>query len=211
MTVIRQIFPMWKDSNIRCMRNNHRISSLLCDPQEGYLQSLQVSNLYLYDSVLMLANAFHRKLEDRKWHSMASLNCIRKSTKPWNGGWSMLETIQKGQISGLTGVVDFQDDGYNTHVQFEILGTSYSETFGKDVRRLATWDSTRGLNGSLQERRLESDMQGVTLKVVTVLVRGAFTLSQTHIPAYGRAAGIGLDSIKSTILIYGTHKISYIK
>lgn len=57
--------------------------------------SLQVSNLYLYDSVLMLANAFYRKLEDRKWHSMASLNCIRKSTKPWNGGWSMLETIQK--------------------------------------------------------------------------------------------------------------------
>ncbi|KAG7277128.1 hypothetical protein CRUP_024956 [Coryphaenoides rupestris] len=46
----------------------------------------QVSNLYLYDSVLMLANAFYRKLEDRKWHSMASLNCIRKSTKPWNGG-----------------------------------------------------------------------------------------------------------------------------
>lgn len=57
--------------------------------------SPQVSNLYLYDSVLMLANAFYRKLEDRKWHSMASLNCIRKSTKPWNGGWSMLETIQK--------------------------------------------------------------------------------------------------------------------
>lgn len=56
---------------------------------------LQVSNLYLYDSVLMLANAFYRKLEDRKWHSMASLNCIKKSTKPWNGGWSMLETIQK--------------------------------------------------------------------------------------------------------------------
>lgn len=57
--------------------------------------SLQISNLYLYDSVLMLANAFHRKLEDRKWHSMASLNCIRKSTKPWNGGRSMLDTIKK--------------------------------------------------------------------------------------------------------------------
>lgn len=59
------------------------------------MSRLQVSNLYLYDSVLMLANAFYRKLEDRKWHSMASLNCIKKSTKPWNGGWSMLETIQK--------------------------------------------------------------------------------------------------------------------
>lgn len=62
--------------------------------------SLQISNLYLYDSVLMLANAFHRKLEDRKWHSMASLNCIRKSTKPWNGGRSMLDTIKKVCVEG---------------------------------------------------------------------------------------------------------------
>lgn len=42
MTVIRQIFPMWRDSSTRCMRHNHRISSLLCDPQEGYLQNLEV-------------------------------------------------------------------------------------------------------------------------------------------------------------------------
>ncbi|KAI4792212.1 hypothetical protein KUCAC02_033527, partial [Chaenocephalus aceratus] len=178
MTVIRQIFPLWRDSSTRCMRRNHRISSLLCDPQEGYMQNLEVSNLYLYDSVLMLANAFYRKLEDRKWHSMASLNCIRKSTKPWNGGWSMLETIQKflcvflcfvslavidrtpisqlssaqslerrslileeqdrakaGNITGLTGMMDFKDSGINSHVQFEILGSSFSETFGKDIKR----------------------------------------------------------------------------
>lgn len=42
MTVVRQIFPAAKDDQ-RCTRNNHRISSLLCDPQEGYLQTLQVS------------------------------------------------------------------------------------------------------------------------------------------------------------------------
>ncbi|XP_049501950.1 glutamate receptor ionotropic, delta-1 [Panthera uncia] len=136
MTVVRQIFPSAKD-NQKCMRNNHRISSLLCDPQEGYLQMLQISNLYLYDSVLMLANAFHRKLEDRKWHSMASLNCIRKSTKPWNGGRSMLDTIKKGHITGLTGVMEFREDSSNPYVQFEILGTTYSETFGKDMRKVS--------------------------------------------------------------------------
>lgn len=61
----------------------------------------QVSNLYLYDSVLMLANAFYRKLEDRKWHSMASLNCIRKNSKPWQGGKSMLETVKKVQSENV--------------------------------------------------------------------------------------------------------------
>lgn len=64
MTVIRQIFPLARDNNQRCMRNNHRISSLLCDPQEGYLQMLQVSScaqqkkVYLknlpWDSFLLL-------------------------------------------------------------------------------------------------------------------------------------------------------------
>ncbi|XP_065602855.1 glutamate receptor ionotropic, delta-1 isoform X2 [Cyrtonyx montezumae] len=193
MTVIRQIFPLSKDNNQRCMRNNHRISSLLCDPQEGYLQMLQVSNLYLYDSVLMLANAFHRKLEDRKWHSMASLNCMRKSTKPWNGGRSMLETIKKGHITGLTGVMEFREDGANPYVQFEILGTSYSETFGKDVRRLATWDSEKGLNGSLQERRLGSDLQGLTLKVVTVLEEPFVMVAENILGQPKRYKGFSID------------------
>ncbi|XP_067408628.1 glutamate receptor ionotropic, delta-1 isoform X4 [Emydura macquarii macquarii] len=193
MTVIRQIFPLLRDNNQRCMRNNHRISSLLCDPQEGYLQMLQVSNLYLYDSVLMLANAFHRKLEDRKWHSMASLNCMRKSTKPWNGGRSMLETIKKGHITGLTGIMEFREDGSNPYVQFEILGTSYSETFGKDVRRLATWDSEKGLNGSLQERRLGSDLQGLTLKVVTVLEEPFVMVAENILGQPKRYKGFSID------------------
>ncbi|KAM9326965.1 glutamate receptor ionotropic, delta-1 [Gastrophryne carolinensis] len=192
ITVIRQIFPSPKE-NIRCTSNNHRVASLPCDPQEGYLQMLQVSNLYLYDSVLMLANAFHRKLEDRKWHSMASLNCMRKSTKPWNGGKSMLDTIKKGRITGLTGIMEFREDGSNPHVQFEILGTSYSETFGKDVRRLATWDSLRGLNGSLQEKRLDNDLQGLTLKVVTILEEPFVMVAENILGQPKKYKGFSID------------------
>ncbi|XP_051272929.1 glutamate receptor ionotropic, delta-1-like isoform X2 [Dicentrarchus labrax] len=203
MTVIRQIFPMWRDSSTRCMRHNHRISSLLCDPQEGYLQNLEVSNLYLYDSVLMLANAFYRKLEDRKWHSMASLNCIRKSTKPWNGGWSMLETIQKGNITGLTGTMDFKDSGSNSHVQFEILGSSFSETFGKDIKRLATWDSIHGLNGSLKESRIENGMQGVTVKVVTLLEDPFVMVAENILGQPKRYKGFSIDVLDALAKILG--------
>uniref|UniRef100_A0A3Q1FJ40 Glutamate receptor n=1 Tax=Acanthochromis polyacanthus TaxID=80966 RepID=A0A3Q1FJ40_9TELE len=203
MTVIRQIFPLWKDSSTRCMRQNHRISSLLCDPQEGYLQNLEVSNLYLYDSVLMLANAFYRKLEDRKWHSMASLNCIRKSTKPWNGGWSMLETIQKGNITGLTGTMDFKDSGSNSHVQFEILGSSFSETFGKDIKRLATWDSVHGLNGSLKESRIENGMQGVTVKVVTLLEDPFVMVAENILGQPKRYKGFSIDVLDALAKILG--------
>ncbi|XP_054898730.1 glutamate receptor ionotropic, delta-1 isoform X2 [Poeciliopsis prolifica] len=203
MTVIRQIFPLWKDSSTRCMRQNHRISSLLCDPQEGYLQNLEVSNLYLYDSVLMLANAFYRKLEDRKWHSMASLNCIRKSTKPWNGGWSMLETIQKGNITGLTGIMDFKESGSNSHVQFEILGSSFSETFGKDIKRLATWDSVHGLNGSLKESRIENGMQGMTVKVVTLLEDPFVMVAENILGQPKRYKGFSIDVLDALAKILG--------
>ncbi|XP_029311804.1 glutamate receptor ionotropic, delta-1-like [Cottoperca gobio] len=203
MTVIRQIFPVWRDSSTRCLRHNHRISSLLCDPQEGYMQNLEVSNLYLYDSVLMLANAFYRKLEDRKWHSMASLNCIRKSTKPWNGGWSMLETIQKGNITGLTGTMDFKDGGINSHVQFEILGSSFSETFGKDIKRLATWDSVHGLNGSLKESRIENGMQGVTVKVVTLLEDPFVMVAENILGQPKRYKGFSIDVLDALAKILG--------
>lgn len=40
--------------------------------------------------------------------------------------------------------------------------------------QLATWDAVHGLNGSLKESRIESGMQGVTVKVVTLLVRKSF-------------------------------------
>ncbi|XP_078793809.1 glutamate receptor ionotropic, delta-1 isoform X3 [Oryzias latipes] len=203
MMVIRQIFPLWRDSSSRCMRQNHRISSILCDPQEGYLQNLEVSNLYLYDSVLMLANAFYRKLEDRKWHSMASLNCIRKSTKPWNGGWSMLETIQKGNITGLTGTMDFKDNGSNSHVQFEILGSSFSETFGKDIKRLATWDSVHGLNGSLKESRIENGMQGVMIKVVTLLEDPFVMVAENILGQPKRYKGFSIDVLDALAKILG--------
>lgn len=44
------------------------------------------------------------------------------------------------------------------------------------VLQLATWDSVHGLNGSLKESRIENGMQGVTVKVVTLLVMLTFII-----------------------------------
>lgn len=41
--------------------------------------------------------------------------------------------------------------------------------------QLATWDPLHGLNGTLTDRKLENNMRGVVLRVVTLLVRKAFT------------------------------------
>ncbi|KAK7918673.1 hypothetical protein WMY93_009957 [Mugilogobius chulae] len=120
----------------------------------------------------MLANAFYRKLEDRKWHSMASLNCIRKSTKPWNGGWSMLQTIQK----------------------------------------LALWDAVNGLNGSLKESRIENGMQGVTVKVVTLLEDPFVMVAENILGQPKRYKGFSIDVLdalaKSLGFKYDIYQVS---
>ncbi|XP_077156988.1 glutamate receptor ionotropic, delta-2 isoform X2 [Paroedura picta] len=169
LTIIRQTFPVPQNISQRCFRGNHRISSSLCDPKDPFSQNMEITNLYIYDTVLLLANAFHKKLEDRKWHSMASLTCIRKNSKPWQGGRSMLDTIKKGGVNGLTGELEFAENGGNPNVLFEILGTNYGEELSRGIRKLGCWNPVTGLNGSLTDRRLENNMRGVVLRVVTVL------------------------------------------
>ncbi|KAK9398717.1 glutamate receptor ionotropic delta-2-like [Crotalus adamanteus] len=135
LTIIRQSFPVPQNISQRCFRGNHRISSSLCDPKDPFSQNMEITNLYIYDTVLLLANAFHKKLEDRKWHSMASLTCIRKNSKPWQGGRSMLDTIKKGGVNGLTGDLEFAENGGNPNVLFEILGTNYGEELSRGIRK----------------------------------------------------------------------------
>ncbi|KAJ3607962.1 hypothetical protein NHX12_025013 [Muraenolepis orangiensis] len=66
--------------------------------------------------------------------------------------------------------MDFKDGGSNSHVQFEILGSSFSETFGKDVRQVRVCTCEAGhLGWSLKESRIKNRMREVTVKVVTLL------------------------------------------
>uniref|UniRef100_A0A3B4ZBY5 Glutamate receptor n=1 Tax=Stegastes partitus TaxID=144197 RepID=A0A3B4ZBY5_9TELE len=183
MTVIRQIFPLWKDSSTRCMRQNHRISSLLCDPQEGYLQNLEVKQKRKPPTPKMtLLNSFYGKTEKREAESGRN---------------------ESGNITGLTGTMDFKDSGSNSHVQFEILGSSFSETFGKDIKRLATWDSVHGLNGSLKESRIENGMQGVTVKVVTLLEDPFVMVAENILGQPKRYKGFSIDVLDALAKILG--------
>ncbi|KAJ0019776.1 hypothetical protein NQD34_007345 [Periophthalmus magnuspinnatus] len=193
LTLVRQTFPMPQNTTQRCVKHNHRINTSLCDPKNPRAQQLEITNKYIYDSVLLLANTFHRKLEDRKWHSMASLSCIRKNSKPWQGGKSMLETVKKFGVSGLTSFLEFTDNGTNPNIFFEILGTNYGEDRGRGVSRLATWDPVHGLNGTLTDRKLENNMRGVVLRVVTVLEEPFVMVSENVLGKPKKYQGFSID------------------
>ncbi|XP_016422646.1 glutamate receptor ionotropic, delta-2 isoform X1 [Sinocyclocheilus rhinocerous] len=193
LTLVRQAFLLPQNTSQRCVRNNHRINTSLCDPKDPKAQKLEITNRYVYDTVLLLANTFHRKLEDRKWHSMASLSCIRKGSKPWQGGKSMLDTVKKGGVSGLTRLLEFNDNGTNPNIYFEILGTNYGEDRGRGVSRLATWDPIHGLNGTLTDRKLENNMRGVVLRVVTVLEEPFVMVSENVLGKPKQYQGFSID------------------
>ncbi|XP_054895649.1 glutamate receptor ionotropic, delta-2 isoform X1 [Poeciliopsis prolifica] len=193
LTLVRQMFPMPQNTTQRCVKHNHRINTSLCDPKSPKAQQLEITNRYIYDTVLLLANTFHRKLEDRKWHSMASLSCIRKNSKPWQGGKSMLETVKKFGVSGLTSFLEFTDNGTNPNIFFEILGTNYGEDRGRGVSRLATWDPVHGLNGTLTDRKLENNMRGVVLRVVTVLEEPFVMVSENVLGKPKKYQGYSID------------------
>ncbi|XP_071370280.1 glutamate receptor ionotropic, delta-2-like, partial [Centroberyx affinis] len=193
LTVVRQTFPMPQNTTQRCVKHNHRINTSLCDPKNPKAQQLEITNRYIYDTVLLLANTFHRKLEDRKWHSMASLSCIRKNSKPWQGGKSMLDTVKKFGVSGLTSFLEFTENGSNPNIFFEILGTNYGEDRGRGVSRLATWDPVHGLNGTLTDRKLENNMRGVVLRVVTVLEEPFVMVSENVLGKPKKYQGFSID------------------
>ncbi|XP_051866022.1 glutamate receptor ionotropic, delta-2 isoform X1 [Pristis pectinata] len=193
LTIIRQTFPYSLNGTQSCFRGKHRISPLLCDPKDPYKQNMEITNLYIYDTVVLLAHAFHKKLEDRKWHSMASLTCIRKNSKPWQGGHSMLETIKKGGVNGMTGFLQFKDDGGNPNVEFEILGTNYGEDLGRGIRKLGTWNPDSGLNGSLTDKKLENNMRGVMLRVVTLPEEPFVMVSENILGRTKKYYGFSID------------------
>ncbi|XP_072439959.1 glutamate receptor ionotropic, delta-2 isoform X2 [Chiloscyllium punctatum] len=193
LTIIRQTFPLSLNTTHSCIHGKHRISPSLCDPNDPYKNNMEITNLYIYDTVVLLANAFHKKLEDRKWHSMASLTCIRKNSKPWQGGHSMLETIKKGEVNGMTGFLKFKEHGGNPNVQFEILGTNYGEDLGRGIRKLATWNPDSGLNGSLTDKKLENNMRGVMLRVVTLPEEPFVMVSENVLGRTKKYYGFSID------------------
>uniref|UniRef100_A0AAZ3RZ44 Glutamate receptor n=1 Tax=Oncorhynchus tshawytscha TaxID=74940 RepID=A0AAZ3RZ44_ONCTS len=159
LTLIRQTFPLPQNTSQRCVKHNHRINTSLCDPKDPKAQTLEITNRYIYDTVLLLANTFHRKLEDRKWHSMASLTCIRKNSKPWQGGRPMLDNVKKVLPGGP--------------------------------------EYLHGLNGTLTDRKLENNMRGVVLRVVTVLEEPFVMVSENVLGKPKKYQGYSIDVLDS--------------
>ncbi|XP_016120040.1 glutamate receptor ionotropic, delta-1-like, partial [Sinocyclocheilus grahami] len=68
---------------------------------------------------------------------------------------------------------------------------------------LATWDSVHGLNGSLKESRIENGMQGVTVKVVTLLEDPFVMVAENILGQPKRYKGFSIDVLDALAKILG--------
>ncbi|KAG7277127.1 hypothetical protein CRUP_024955 [Coryphaenoides rupestris] len=74
---------------------------------------------------------------------------------------------------------------------------------GNQLQRLATWDSVHGLNGSLKESRIENGMQGVTVKVVTLLEDPFVMVAENILGQPKRYKGFSIDVLEALAKILG--------
>lgn len=86
--------------------------------------------------------------------------------------------------------MDFRAEGSNSHVQFEILGTSYSETFGKDVKRVSLKNfmytySTCLLSPGKCNKHLAIFLQVVTVKQKEKIFKIPYLRTETQIRFIG--------------------------
>lgn len=93
-----------------------------------------------------LLQRLHDKMRFNKVPVNFKVDCGRDNGDFFHSVWDEFTVLSEGNslvslqgnITGLTGTMDFKDGGSNSHVQFEILGSSFSETFGKDIKRVSS-------------------------------------------------------------------------
>ncbi|KAM9699311.1 glutamate receptor ionotropic, delta-1-like, partial [Menidia menidia] len=68
---------------------------------------------------------------------------------------------------------------------------------------LATWDSVHGLNGSLKESRIENGMQGITVKVVTLLEDPFVMVAENILGQPKRYKGFSIDVLDALAKLLG--------
>ncbi|XDV44854.1 hypothetical protein PO909_013072, partial [Leuciscus waleckii] len=81
--------------------------------------------------------------------------------------------------------------------------SSSSSSSSSFVLQLATWDSVHGLNGSLKESRIENGMQGVTVKVVTLLEDPFVMVAENILGQPKRYKGFSIDVLDALAKILG--------
>ncbi|EZA54440.1 Glutamate receptor, ionotropic kainate, partial [Ooceraea biroi] len=120
----------------------------------------------LYDAVHLFAKALH-DLDTSQQIDIKPLSC--EQTDTWPHGYSLINYMKIVEMTGLTGIIKFDHQGFRSDFVLDIIELNSKE----GLKKIGTWNSTKGINftrsyGDVYTQIVEN-LQNKTFIVTTIL------------------------------------------
>ncbi|KZC04141.1 Glutamate receptor 1 [Dufourea novaeangliae] len=121
----------------------------------------------MYDAVHLFAKALH-DLDTSQQIDIKPLSC--ESTDTWPHGYSLINYMKIVEMTGLTGIIKFDHQGFRSDFILDIIELNNKE----GLKKIGTWNSTKGINftRSYKEEytQIVENLQNKTFIVTTILL-----------------------------------------
>lgn len=191
--IVQMTVKRWSDLELKKGRN------LSISPDK-----ITVNMALIHDAVQLFARALRRL--DSNTIDIKPLDCERQMN--WGHGASLINFMKDGQsmLHGLTGLVQFDNEGLRTNIALDIMELSYN-----GLQRIGAWNSTE--NDGLRITRLlpppsgqdNESLQNKTFIVLTALSEpyGMLRQSSLALKKNDRFEGFGIELIHELSLMLG--------
>uniref|UniRef100_A0A3Q3WJ73 Glutamate receptor n=1 Tax=Mola mola TaxID=94237 RepID=A0A3Q3WJ73_MOLML len=143
-------------------------------------RSLRYTGALTYDGVSVMATAFHnlrRQRIDISRRGNAG-ECLANPPAPWGQGVDIQRALQQVRLEGLTGRVQFDEQGHRTNYTLTVMELSH-----KGPRKIGYWNERRGYVNTAVYRPVPEEFSGLqnrTYVVTTILEAPYMMLKKNH-------------------------------
>uniref|UniRef100_A0A1B6GVG8 Ionotropic glutamate receptor C-terminal domain-containing protein n=1 Tax=Cuerna arida TaxID=1464854 RepID=A0A1B6GVG8_9HEMI len=188
-TKVQEITKFWVD---RQHDHGHDISA----------ETLLTESALIHDAVLLYAKALEELTKSRDIETK-SISC--ETNDNWEHGYSIINFMKVSEVSGLTGLIKFDNEGFRSDIKLDII-----ELTAEGIVKKGTWNTTEGVNFTKSveqedEASLKPDLKNVTFVVMISLVDPHAMLKETTVKLEGndKYEGMGIDVIHELSLMNG--------
>uniref|UniRef100_H3DJN3 Glutamate receptor n=1 Tax=Tetraodon nigroviridis TaxID=99883 RepID=H3DJN3_TETNG len=193
-SLIKQTHPCNQGTRYQTAASWNYLQADLRTPKDEFHTGLKLTKALVYLPLCLLTKTMHsNKLQERTQSSMEQklLHCLMSAC--WNGGFSSLETWRKENLSTLRRKTELGAAMRHKNTHIQSLNRNWGNQLFRALRNCATWDPLHGLNGTLTDRKLENNMRGVVLRVVTVLEEPFVMVSENVLGKPKKYQGYSID------------------
>ncbi|XP_063982434.1 glutamate receptor ionotropic, kainate 1 isoform X2 [Diachasmimorpha longicaudata] len=166
------------------------------------ITTLKTEIALMYDAVHLFAEALH-VLDSSQQIDIKQLSCDSSDT--WSHGYSLVNYMKIVEMTGLTGLIKFDHQGFRSDFMLDIIELNSKE----GLKKIGTWNSTEGVNftrtfGDVYTQIVES-LQNKTFIVTTILSAPYCMLKDSSEKLQGNAQyeGYSIDLIHEISKILG--------